>query len=335
MNSIQGVISALIGAITFGLIPLFALPVLDTGMTFYNLLFYRLIFASAGLGMIMIIRKKTFRLEPDFVLPMLFLAFCNTACSFFVIWGYDYISSGLVTSLRFLYPVLVSVAMICFFGEKKSFSTGLSIFLAVLGVSLLSYSSDGVTVNLAGVIIVLISSVWYAIYLIGTNKSKTAQMDIWTFTFYSMFFGAVFCLAYAVSQNNVQPVPADWNVISHLMGLILIATLLPNLALVDGVRRIGSTMTAVLGAFEPVTAVIVGVWIFHEPFTERIAFSVACILASVFVLIVAKNAEKIKKVCPDIMKFLWIFIKKITSKTIYFFKSVKQIKLKNPFETMQ
>ncbi len=335
MNYIQGVISALIGSITFGLIPLFALPVLDNGMTFYNLLFYRLIFASAGLGIIMILRKKTFRLELDFVLPMLFLAFCNTACSFFVIWGYDYISSGLVTSLRFLYPVLVSVAMICFFGEKKSFSTGLSIFLAVLGVSLLSYSSDGVTVNFAGVIIVLISSVWYAIYLVGTNKSKTVRMDTWTFTFYSMFFGAVFCLAYAVSQNNVQHIPLDWTIISHLIGLIVVATLLPNLALVDAIRRVGSTMTAVLGAFEPVTAVIVGVWIFHEPFTQRIAFSIACILASVFVLIVAKNAEKIKKICPEMMKCLWGFVEKIPHKMICFSKNVKQVKLKNPFKTIR
>ncbi|MBR4927191.1 MAG: DMT family transporter, partial [Alphaproteobacteria bacterium] len=253
------------------------------------------------------------------------LAFCNTACSFFVIWGYNYISSGLVTSLRFLYPVLVSVAMICFFGEKKSLSTGLSIFLAVLGVSLLSYSSDGVTVNFTGVVIVLISSVWYAIYLVGTNKSKAAKMDTWTFTFYSMFFGAVFCLAYAVSQNNVQHIPLNWNSISHLAGLIIIATLLPNLALVDAIRRIGSTMTAVLGAFEPVTAVIVGVWIFHEPFTQRIAFSIACILTSVLVLIIAKNTKKIKETYPKIVQVFYTIIKKTVSKTIHFFKTLKRL----------
>ena len=335
MNSIQGVISALIGSITFGLIPLFALPVLNNGMTFYNLLFYRLIFASFGLGMIMLVRKKTFRLELDFFLPMLFLAFCNTACSFFVIWGYDYISSGLVTSLRFLYPVLVSVVMICFFGEKKSFSTGLSIFLAVLGVSLLSYSSDGVTVNFGGVVIVLISSVWYAIYLVGTNKSRAAKMDTWTFTFYSMFFGAVFCLAYAVSQNNVQHIPLDWGIISHLVGLVVVATLLPNLALVDAIRRIGSTMTAVLGAFEPVTAVVIGVLVFHEQFTERIGFSIACILASVFVLIVAKNIEKIKEFYPRIIQGVEWGTPKGMSKIISFFKNIKKQNIKKLLKIMR
>ncbi|MGN1063403.1 MAG: DMT family transporter [Alphaproteobacteria bacterium] len=309
MNYFRGFVSALVGAVTFGLIPLFALPVLAAGMTFYNLLFYRLIFAAASLACFIAVTKKSFKIEPHFVLPIAFLSLANTLCSFFFIWGYDYISSGLATSLHFLYPVFVSVAMICFFGEKKSFSIGLSIFMAIVGVGLLSAGDENISVSLAGIGIILFSSVWYAVYLVGTNKSSAAQMDGLVYTFYVMLFGAFYCLSYAIAVDNFQPIPADFSIIWHLSALGIIATLLPNVALVDAIHRIGSTMTAVLGALEPLTAVAVGVWVFHEPFSQRIGFAVGCILGSVLVLIISKNFtliyEKILcKIGPFISQYL-------------------------------
>lgn len=299
MNYVRGLISALTGAITFGLIPLFALPVLAAGMTFYNVLFYRMAFAAVGLAGFIIVTKKSFKFDPALLWQLALLSLANMLCSFFFIWGYDYISSGLATSLHFLYPVFVCVAMICFFGEKKSFSTGVSIFLAVAGVGLLSAGDEDISISLFGIGIILFSSVWYAVYLVGTNKSGASDMDVMVYTFYMMVFGAFYCLAYAIAIDGFQFIPADLNIIWHLLGLGVIATLLPNLALVDAIHRIGSTMTSVLGALEPLTAVIVGVLVFHEPFSRKIAFAIACIFASVLVLIISKNFKFIREKLLD------------------------------------
>lgn len=303
MNTFRGFISALISSMTFGLIPLFTLPLLASGMVFSSVLFYRLFFAAIAIGLFMVIRKKSFKIPREDIFLLMALSLCYTACAFFLLWGYQYISSGLATSLHFLYPVFVTIAMICFFGEKKSLGTGISIFLAITGVTLLSSGDKEMVISVFGILIILISSVWYAVYLVAANRTRVNKLDTVQFTFYILIFGAGFLWMYALGTDSLQMVPFTWSSWFNILALAIVPTMISNLALVDALHRIGSTVTAVLGAMEPLTAVCIGVFVFHEPFTQKIAYSIACILASVVIVVVSRQMKPIKQ-------WNWTFIKK-------------------------
>ena len=68
----------------------------------------------------------------------------------------------------------------------------------------------------------------------------------------------------------------------------LIPTVVSNLALVRAVKSIGSTLTSVLGAMEPVTAVCVGIFLFGEAFTTSIGVGIALIIVAVMVIILKR-----------------------------------------------
>lgn len=289
MNYAIGVVCALISAITFGVIPLFSVSLMKQGLHFNNVVFYRYIFAAAVIALVMRLMKKPLKITHQ-ELPLLgILAFLNVGCSFFLMWGYNFLDSGLATSLYFLYPVFVTVAMMTFFGEKKSFWVGISIFLAVFGVSLLSNGGGGVKSGTAGIVIVLISALFYASYIVATNKTNANEMEPLKFTFYALFFGALYSLAYAIGTQNFQLFSINPHDLLSLAGLILFSTVISNLALIAAIQRIGSTMTAIFGALQPLTAVFVGIMVFNEPFTDQIVYSTACIIASVLIVLVSKH----------------------------------------------
>jgi drug/metabolite transporter (DMT)-like permease len=84
--------------------------------------------------------------------------------------------------------------------------------------------------------------------------------------------------------GGLEPIPST-TAMFNLVMLTLVPTIISNLTLVYSIKSIGSTLTSVLGALEPVTAVCVGVYAFGEPFTAGIAFGVALIIAAVTIII--------------------------------------------------
>ena len=56
-------------------------------------------------------------------------------------------------------------------------------------------------------------------------------------------------------------------------------------ALVQAVKSIGPTLTSIFGAMEPLTAVVIGVWVFAEPFTAKGAAGILLIVAAVSVVV--------------------------------------------------
>ena len=166
-------------------------------------------------------------------------------------------SSCVATTLHFMYPVVTAVVMMTFYHEARRLSTVLAIVMAVAGVGILSWDPTGQT-SLRGVVIVLISAVCYALYLIRVNRSRAAHMESLKLVFYIMFIGAFIFLAEALRQNTFQPI-ANALQLGNLAALALICTIVTNVCLVVSVKRIGSTMTAVIGALV-IPAVVIIIW---------------------------------------------------------------------------
>ena len=282
-----GVLASIVAAICYGFIPFFTLPLTQGDeanlMSDPSILFYRFGFAALVVGLVMLLLRRSFRVTRGELVTLIYLSFISDGSALFLIEGYNYMSSGVATTLHFMYPVVTAVVMMTFYHEARRLSTVLAIVMAVAGVGILSWDPTGQT-SLRGVVIVLISAVCYALYLIRVNRSRAAHMESLKLVFYIMFIGAFIFLAEALRQNTFQPI-ANALQLGNLAALALICTIVTNVCLVVSVKRIGSTMTAVIGALEPLTAVVIGGLVFDEAFTWQVLTGIALIIPAVVIII--------------------------------------------------
>lgn len=290
-NNIKGFAYGIITSATFGLIPLFTLPLMAKGMQFDSILFYRFLFAALALTGIMIGRKESLRIERREIPILLLLGFFYTISAMFLFWGYNFMSAGIATTLHFTYPIFVTLIMLFFFKEKTSWITLLAIALAICGVARLSINEGEVQLSSFGVIIVLLSAVGYALYITTVNKSRVKSMTGRKLTFYVFVVSTILFSIKASTNQGIQPIPDTASFI-YLVLLAIVPTVISNMTLILAVHSIGGTLTAVLGAMEPVTAVCVGVLIFGEPFTSSLALGIFLIIIAVTMIILTKTIQK-------------------------------------------
>ena len=202
--------------------------------------------------------------------------------------SFKFMDAGLASTLLFIYPLEVSVLMAVFFKEKIKVWTIVSIAVSMAGIALLYRGGDGAPLSTVGLVLVFISSISYAIYMVMANRIKL-QMGTVKMTFYAISFCMVFLLLYSVTLGSGLP-PVFMQASSWGWGFMLgaVPTVLSLIFMVKAVKIIGSTPTAILGALEPVTAVSIGVLVFEEILTVRLGIGIALILGSV-VLIAAKR----------------------------------------------
>ena len=169
MNNLKGFAFGILTSATFGLIPLFTLPLMAKGMQFDSILFYRFLFAALALAGIMAAKKESFHADKRDIPVLILLGFFYTASAMFLFWGYNFMSAGIATTLHFTYPVFVTLIMLLFFREKTSWITLMAIVLAICGVARLSIGEEEIRLSALGVFIVLLSALGYALYITTVN----------------------------------------------------------------------------------------------------------------------------------------------------------------------
>ena len=288
MNKLNGFLYGIISSASFGLIPLFAIPAMQHGMDFMNVISYRFLFATISLAVLLKIRKVSFGIQKSDLPTLLLLSFFYIISSVFLLWGYKFMPSGVATTIHFMYPVVTTVIMMLFFREKNSVARSLAILMAIAGVYSLSYSDSKGETDLLGVVIVLISAVGYALYLVAVGQRKNQSLKGLKLTFYVFLFSTMILLAGMFSTVNMHPIP-DYTTAGNLLLLAIIPTIVSNLTLIEAIKYIGATRTSVLGAMEPVTAVVVGIAVFGETFTVSIAIGIMLIVSAVTIIILKKH----------------------------------------------
>ncbi|MBR2932546.1 MAG: DMT family transporter [Rikenellaceae bacterium] len=290
MQKLKGTIWALVSSSTFGLIPLFSLPVLTSGVGLDSLCFYRFAFATAAMGAYMLLSGRSLRISWRELATVALLSVFYGSTSMFLTSSYEFIPSGIATTIHFLYPVLVTTIMIVGFGERASWCVFTAAAMAIGGVYLLSGSSEGVTIQLRGIVSVLITVVTYATYIVGVNRSAVKDMEGRKMTFYVLLCTAILFYMNLVVRHGgaIDPIP-DIGAWVRLLLLALVPTLLSDLALIYAIQMVGSTTTAILGCMEPLTAVVVGIVCFGERFGALQAAGIVVVLAAVVLVIMAER----------------------------------------------
>lgn len=287
-DKVRGYLCGIVSGATYGMIPLFSLPVLREGLDFDSLLFYRYMLAALVMAAIQIVRGRSLALSRQDIPLVLLLGVLFAFSSVFMFMAFDYMPTGLISTMYFVYPVITALIMTLFYGEKMSIARGLSLLLALVGIGML-YKSDGDSeISIVGVGLTFAAALAYALYIVITNRSRIRKMPSSTLAFWSLLVGMVVFFVRADCGMALQAVPSP-----SAWGLILLLAIVPTVvsctALVLSIRYVGSTVTSILGASEPVTAVLCGTLVFGEPMSLRIAAGVAIIILAVMVLVVSDS----------------------------------------------
>ena len=282
-----GLLCGIVAGISYGTNPLFAKPLLESGVPVLVMLFFRYALSATLLGIWMVLngeKLSTSRRELG-LLVVLGLLFAGS--SIFLFASYEFIPSGLATTLVYLYPVFVALIMV-FLHFYPSWQTWLSIIATFGGIILLSSSSQGADIQLPGIFLAVLSALSYAHYLVIVNRSsRIKNVSERTITFYALATGTVLFFIMRLIQGGslVEGVdtPADW---ANLVGLAIVPTILSLLTLAVSTRFIGPTKTSILGVFEPLTAILIGTALFGEPLTWKMGLGIAiCVAAVVFMIL--------------------------------------------------
>lgn len=288
----KGIACGILSAICYGMNPLGALNLYAENLSTTSVLFYRFGFAILILALIMGVKRISFRINKKELLILSSLGVLFAVSSLSLFMSFLYMPAGVASTLLFTHPIMVALIMALVFKERITSVVVFSIASAFGGVCLLYYSGEGIVLNTMGVILVLLSAFSYALYMIVVNKSSI-NFPTFKVTFYALIFCWICVSLFSFSDESfaIQPL-TNFNQLFYVLLLSVVTTVMSLCLMNVAVRILGSTPTSIMGALEPLTAVIIGVCVFDEVFSLNLALGIVLILLSVMLIILQKKISK-------------------------------------------
>ena len=287
-EALIGYPAGIITGITYGLNPLFGVPLMKNGMPVESILFFRYAIAVLILGVVLLSDRQNFKVSWKQFGILLVLGVLYTASSTFLFKSYNYIPSGLATTLVFLFPVLVAVIMV-FLRVVPSWQVWVAIVATFIGVIIMTQSDSTREIDTVGVMLSLGSALSYAFFVVIINRNKAiSNISNSLLTFYVLLVGAIFFLSRVVATGGNLTVGIETKVdCLNLVGLAVLPTIVSTATLAVATRNIGATKASVLGVFEPITAILVGTLVFGEALTNNIIVGILIAMFAVTFMIIS------------------------------------------------
>ena len=252
-SKLKGYLCGIGAAVCYGTNPLGALYLYEDGINANSVLFYRFALAVVMLGMLMAARRKSLKGSRRELSLLCALGVVFSTSSITLYFSFCFMDAGIASTLLFVYPVMVAVIMALLFKERLPAVSVFAIMLALSGIAMLYHGDGGATLSTRGVMLVMFSSLSYAVYIVVVNKSPL-RMSSMKLTFYVLFFGMLTVLTNSfITGLHIQMLttPRMW---SCAFMLALLPTVFSLVLMTISVHETGSTPTAVMGALEPLTA---------------------------------------------------------------------------------
>ena len=275
-STVKGYGYASLSAITFGTIPLFSIPVMEAGMELPSVLIYRFAFGCLFMMGFLLWRRQNLHLKWGDGLRIAFLSLMYSVSAVALFSSYEYMPGGVATTLLFSYPVWTEVLLILFFHEKVTLRIVIAIVCAIIGVFFLGgIGQTGGIKSMLGVVLAMLSGLLYAIYMVIFPHMRVSKLPALKVNFYIFFIAMLFLILYSsFTTGGVQKIGDSRSLISLVL-----------LGLVRSLTLIDSASVAILGAFEPLTAMTIGITLMGEPLTMTALIGSVLIIASVLILI--------------------------------------------------
>ena len=303
----KGIVCGILAAVCYGTNPFGALPLYEEGVNTASVLFYRFSMAVLMLAVMLIAERKSFSVRKGELKTLASLGALFAVSSITYYQSFRFMDAGIASTILFVYPVMVAVIMATFFKESVTLSTVSAIILALLGIGLLYRGGEGATLSTMGIILVMLSSLSYAVYIVIVNQSSI-RMSSLKLTFYVLLICMMCLLAYSFTSPDLHlqlpPSPRAW---FYACWLGLVPTILSLVLMTIAVHEVGATPTAIMGALEPLTAVAIGVLLFGESLTPRLMTGIVYILLAVMVIVLGKNfhLRTIKHTISALVRKTW------------------------------
>ena len=296
-KTLFGTFCGIAAAVCYGTNPFGALNLYAEGMSTNCVLFYRFGLAWLIMSVFMLFRKESLKVSwREFgVVSTLGILFIFSSLTLYL--SFHLMPAGVASTILFTYPIMTVAIMWLVYRERVSWLTLLSIVLASVGVVLLYWTGNGQTLDIGGVVLVLISALTYAIYIVVVGKAKLTCSSF-KINWYVLLWCAIGMLVYTAIGNLVEPhsmsltLPQTGRAWFFVVWLALVPGIAALVLMVYSSQYVGATATAILGALEPLTAVVIGVLVFNETFSARLAVGIALIFAAVFFVAFSKNRNQ-------------------------------------------
>lgn len=288
MNKTKGVMFGVLAAFIYGFTPILGKLTYLEGSNFMSLTFYRNFLSIPFLFMMLKYKKIDLKISKTEGKKLAILASLGSTLTALTLYGsYNYISVGMTTTIHYIYPVLVTGACILIFKEKVSKEKIIALVLSTLGI-LMFFEGN---FNIMGVTLALLSGVFYAAHVLYIDKSGLNTMYAFKITFYLAIFASFYLfVAGILSGNLVLTMTTKGWLFTILVAFFV--SFLANTFIPIGVKYVGPTVTSIVGMFEPITSVILGILILNEPLTARNIIACILILAGVLIVTLVKDKNE-------------------------------------------
>ena len=282
MILLRGKICLLLSAFIYGLAPVLAKLAYGGGVNVMTLTFLRTFLMLPVLFVLMFFRKQSFRLTKRELFSIAALGFVGGTLSIVLLYGaYEYISTGLATTLHFVYPLIIVIVSALIYKEEITKPKLLAVMLVTAGIFLFVDLND--TADKIGVILALLSGIFYSFYVIYMDRSGIDKMDYVKLTFYLMLIMSAGTLAFGAASGDIdfsQMNASAWGYSALISFLITIGAIPLFQA---GVRYEGASTAGIVSAFEPITTIILGMLFLGETMNIAQYIGGAAIIAGVII----------------------------------------------------
>lgn len=301
-----GILCAVVAAAAYGTNPLFAVPLFELGMSVDSVLFYRYLVATAMFGLLLLARRRSFRIARTDMVPLATTGLFLALTSYSLYKSYTLMDTGVASTILYVHPLMIAAIMAVFFGERITGVTVFCILTAMTGVGVLCITPNGLSVSVKGVALVLFSALSNAIYMVLIQTRALRPMDSLKLSFYSFSFASLLYIALiglgpgldlpSAAMTSRYAVSCGVSPLVFCLACILLMAYVPTVLsfalTAKAIQTIGPTPTGILGALEPGTAFILGILVFNEPLNLRKILGIALIVTAVMVLVMHEKARR-------------------------------------------
>lgn len=277
----KGKIYLLIAAFLYGVAPMLAKVTYSGGANGITLSFLRTALSVPILFAIMKANNRSMSLTKTQLKSIIILGVFGGALPILLLYfSYDFISTGLATTLHFVYPLIIVLASALLYHEKISKLKMLSVILVTLGIFMfadIEAASDSV-----GIVLALLSGVFYSFFVMYIDRSGLDSMDYIKLTFYLMIIMSVVTLVFGIAVHGISfdMTGQAWS-FAAVISLMVTLGAMPLFQL--GVRYEGASTAGIMSTFEPITSVAVGAMFLGEFVGVSQIFGIMMILSGIIV----------------------------------------------------
>ena len=281
------ILLVIIGSIAYGFLPVFVKNIIAYNYSSLSIVFYRYFLTAIFLFIIIIVSKKSFKINKKQFIELLIFSIIGLGLTFFFLSkSLLYISAGLSNMIHFGYPVIVLLVMIFIFKEKANILKFLSIIFAAIGIILLTQVVE--VESFLGVIYALITTITYGAYIIANKRCSFSELDTMVSLFYMSLFISVIFLIAGIFTGSLQIIN-NLYVFGNFIAISLVCTIFSLGLLLYGVKRLGSSLASILNMFEPATTVVASIFIYNEKLTVNIIIGSVLIILSTISMVIGSR----------------------------------------------